>query len=1324
MSKKEFIEQLHGMRSDFKHDSQARSITKLLDIVSADIYSESQRFFYELIQNADDSASSDKNTVYIDFRENALIVSHDGDSFSEDDIDSITDAGASTKTSKKATTGYKGIGFKSVFGRSRRVSIFSDGYQFRFDKAVVKDGYPWQTIPIWTEINELPRNLQDVISTLKHSVITVIEMESVFDLKASLEGLLGEGEILLFLRRVNQIIISYDGNAVTVLEKSVDTKSTLSKKVTLLKNGKTLSNWLVRTFSDIDVPSKVSLALADDDKVPEKLKSATHSEITFAAVLNDDKIDTPARDQRLIYTFLPTKVKEYDFPYLVNGNFLTNSPRESIHQDNPWNIWLFETIAHLNISWLEELASTSYKFQLLKLLGNKFSTGTNQLKNAFNDGFNSSAIKGRFLASYNGDILSPDETLYDKTSLSEQAFIEKNIIIKYLENEKKILFKDNCFLHPEMELKSKLSQLEVTEFSLENITEFFKSRQFLDSHKIKDNFELIKFLKQKSDQDQTGVLLDELRSLPFVFDQDNILRNPSDGICFPAGDGINRFEMGDVPVIANEIYKFINQEKSIHDWFLKLGTQTPSESAYITNIILPQLGNDNFITIANYVSITVYLVKMFKQGILDDEMLARMRILKLKTGEDELSFEQAQKCYLSKNYNPKVNLEDIVSLTFVSEQYLQIGISITDMYLFFKALSVKDSIEIETITSNCTLSSIEVISSANWVNETKDIGRQLAERKGGFGFASSNLIYGVKIPSFLHATASNYDYSKIFWKHMLDDSSLARELAVDAVFYYGTGNGKNRYQVPVKNYFHYFVANNACIPTSLGTLEKSEDVYISIKEIRDIAGEYFPVLEYDDNITADWSVYFNFKKKLEVEDYLTILDKIAIKSQSPTKKDIKNIGRVYSKLCMLLPNLASDERSKIKKWGEKARLLTIGDTYEPTSELKRITKEGFSKVSVLKILLIPSNCDKEDLGSLLDLFGVLTVREFIPQYENLRDDDTLKDRFEKILPYLALISQKKSLEESDEFDRLYSLLDNMSFGTASTIYLSFKNGEEYIKGPLVKVFREPDKINFQGKWNSERILLELLDELKKYLIFPGTNEEFRFLLLEPDFAEIESWLKENDINISTIKSIRKFNKQQILTPEIESIKVNSLVTVTDDFVDEEQHNTAMYVPNWVATDFDYSKITFKESNSDRDPETDEIQTETEVVYKEMGDEGLRKGHGRWAEEFVNGLLKQNYPEAKINWMNEETESYMPYDFMVDNEGDQLFIEVKGTPSLTKDLVYLSEQEWKFMLSKNEKYLFYRVYGTGTSEPEVKILENPAQKVRSGNLVPYKPCIEI
>lgn len=103
-TKKNIIDELFQKRSDFKDPDQAETMSNLLDTVSSDIYSESQRFVFELIQNADDAAKDTNNEVHFEFHNDCLIVSHNGHPFSEEDIKALTSAGSSTKKADTTKT--------------------------------------------------------------------------------------------------------------------------------------------------------------------------------------------------------------------------------------------------------------------------------------------------------------------------------------------------------------------------------------------------------------------------------------------------------------------------------------------------------------------------------------------------------------------------------------------------------------------------------------------------------------------------------------------------------------------------------------------------------------------------------------------------------------------------------------------------------------------------------------------------------------------------------------------------------------------------------------------------------------------------------------------------------------------------------------------------------------------------------------------------------------------------------------------------------------------------------------------------------------------
>jgi hypothetical protein len=96
MQEKIFIETLSRKKSDYKNPEQAIDQANSCDSLSSDIYTDSKRFIYELLQNADDaSCKSGKLDFQIDFVGEYIIVSHKGDSFSEIDIKSICSVGRS-----------------------------------------------------------------------------------------------------------------------------------------------------------------------------------------------------------------------------------------------------------------------------------------------------------------------------------------------------------------------------------------------------------------------------------------------------------------------------------------------------------------------------------------------------------------------------------------------------------------------------------------------------------------------------------------------------------------------------------------------------------------------------------------------------------------------------------------------------------------------------------------------------------------------------------------------------------------------------------------------------------------------------------------------------------------------------------------------------------------------------------------------------------------------------------------------------------------------------------------------------------------------------
>jgi len=1329
MEKKLFIEDLYNKRSDFNDPDQAETMSNLLDTVSSDIYSESQRFVFELIQNADDAAEDIDNEVHFEFFKDFLIVSHNGQPFNEDDIKSLTSAGSSTKKADTTKTGYKGIGFKSVFGKSNYVAIFSDGFQFRFDKSNFDKILPWQIIPIWTEQNDLPsEQVQNSIAKNKYNVSTIIKIEDAQSLENDLKELLSNGQILLFLRRVSKISISKEGNSITLIEKKKSNSNENFSEVAIHKNSKEVSSWITKTYETISVPQITRDALKRDEKTPKKLKDAEFTEISFAAKLENRKIRSLNEVDSLIFTYLPTKVRDFKLPFLINGSFLTNAAREGIHEDKVWNQWLFELIAEKTFEWLQLLSTTQYKYQVLHLLPRKFNNQQNELKQAFDISFNIHCSNKSFIVTDKENIKNSKEVILDKTGLSTQTFIDHESITDYLKTEKGLTFSDDCFVSSKVEESSKLKSIGVEVFELENFDRFFKSTSFTSRHSVSHNYDLICYFKEKSDDDKKGIWFQTLKTLPFIYDENNLLYNPSNGICFPTG--ISSTELGDIPIIHPNVFEKIQQNNLIFEWLKKIGVREPSLLAYVTNVIIPNLEKKDFITNDNFLQVTHYLFRLNKQNELDEEVLESLRELKIKTKSPDVTFREAQHCFLSDKYQPQLKIEGIIKddIFYVSEEYLFSDSSELEWNLFFKAIGVQDRVEIKTINNNNSLSALKNITHEDWVNEC----RRDAERQGGFGFGSHNAISLVKLPSFINLISTSFEYSKLFWNNIIINHNLS-ELIENARYKYGQGYGHNSYAHSVKNYFPWFIKNQKCIPTSTKEILEPEKVFINEIEVKLIASNYIPVFDYDNPLSDTWKELLNLKDKLELSDYLLILTKLceqAEDEESKIKPSIQRIGLIYNKIANLLLDMPSESKKTISDWALTNKLLSENNSFEPATELKWITIEGFSLDSdKLKLIQIPENVKKnsDKFSEFVTLLQIQTIDEFIATFDAPIVDNSLKKKFEEILPYYVALVEKRNFEEKNVlFENLYAILESTVFYTATEIKLSFNYLSETFDGPTLTVYKEKGNFYFKGRWKSERTLLSLIKELTNLLGISGLNEELRFLLLESDENEIKEWLIEQGIDLSKVLQPRKFSKHK----EKDSNKEEPVVYET------QPEESVMADPEIEYDSFNETNIVerFSPTSSPKTQDISNISAKTKIFtgsnikaeanFSKIESQDVREDVGRWCEEFVyEYLIKSDNNFSSIVWVNMQEESGKPYDIEYFYKGRIRYIDVKGTPSGSKDLIYLSPNEWVFMFDKAENYSIYRVYNAG-NDARIEIIENPSSLLQQGKIFPNPITLQV
>ena len=226
MSLKPIVEKRFKEFTDYKTPAQAVTQMSSLGSLSGDLYQDSKRFIYELLQNADD-ASVDKQKVSVSIRlfGDNLVVAHTGKNFDDRDLRGISGVADGTKKKADDKTGYKGIGFKAVFGQSEKVTVYSAGEYFRFDahyEHVWNPAweqtqaqwetenerafqYPWPIIPIFTEPGDVEPAIHDFLSQGHYQVATIIQLRKVADVRTALGELAEKIDMYLFLKNINAI---------------------------------------------------------------------------------------------------------------------------------------------------------------------------------------------------------------------------------------------------------------------------------------------------------------------------------------------------------------------------------------------------------------------------------------------------------------------------------------------------------------------------------------------------------------------------------------------------------------------------------------------------------------------------------------------------------------------------------------------------------------------------------------------------------------------------------------------------------------------------------------------------------------------------------------------------------------------------------------------------------------------------------------------------------------------------------------------------------------------------------------------------------------
>lgn len=348
-----------------------------LKLISQVVFTRSSGFILELLQNAEDAGLGLKNPgiFEININETRVKVVHNARTFSDDDVRAVCGI-SSSKKPEKGTLGYLGIGFKSVFKVTDCPEIYSNGFQFKFDRNhpdwLSPVNTPWHVLPIWID------EPSEMIDNRKTTFI--IPLREGIDRKALLKEIDKlRTELYLFLRWIKFIKISDEasGRAWTL-----ESKGENQEGISTLKRGTEEHRFKIFR-STIQVPDSVK----QDRLTQEYRANVTNREIAIAFALDKDDNLAPSEAGAMyggVYSFLPLGEAKSGAKFPIQADFLVQPGRDAINYEAKWNHWLVQEVVALCQMAIEDFKNNpKWKYQFLPAFEFTKTKGMESYENLF-----------------------------------------------------------------------------------------------------------------------------------------------------------------------------------------------------------------------------------------------------------------------------------------------------------------------------------------------------------------------------------------------------------------------------------------------------------------------------------------------------------------------------------------------------------------------------------------------------------------------------------------------------------------------------------------------------------------------------------------------------------------------------------------------------------------------------------------------------------------------------------------------------------------------------------------------------------------------------
>lgn len=923
---KKVIERIYKRTTEYSHPSQATTIANSLELLSSGIYTEEERFVFELLQNAVDSSDESPNglDVRITVSNGQLIFMHTGKPFSERDLEGLCDIGNGNKMSDAKKIGYKGIGFKSVFMHSKRVTIITEGTCLRFDeeeckKIALNQGteyqdvkMPWQIIPILTDI---PND----INYKGYNVVTILEISNTKKLLKKVEKLLFDAQFLLFLKVSNLRVSLFDNDKeILSLSKTQD-----GNILTLAKNGIPQSHWLMFA-EDVEIPVEVKEDLIHDSKTPAKLKGSDSVEISFAIALDNEGKILPIKDA-VVYTYLPTSFS-FGFEFVVNANFITDAGRQQLIKDCEWNKFIFSKIPNLFLNWVKDYVAPNHNdwYKVLLPLKNE----NDELCIAYSSKMKEALSTIPFVITLQKKQCLISNALFDRhsfyNSLPAETFssfveCEFNILNPY---ESIIPFDSGLYL-------SKygiqvLDQSHICKF-LENCEQYMK---------LSNEDEYVGFANWLMDSEilNNSSLKNILPYSRFLPCKDGKLHEAAK--TFLPSEFENNNEIASDAYVLNT--SFVQKcSSNLKSWLKELGVQEISRISIVDKVIC----ESGYITKENAIKALRFIFETNRtENIFANVPAKRLENIKLLTVGGNIHY--ASGLYLSDKYNPICKLQNgYPDDIFVSDLYIENDSEILEWMLLLKKLGVNDDVRLfrvkygegSWVMKNSRISSLISLAKNTEYNPW-------GARKYFLGCGGPVSVNVISSPLLNPTSNITHEFYKNFWGRILSQP-LNRE---QENIYGPTGFGWSK-TVPLSStkylgetFIEWVIKTFSVIPASDQKLYKINEVLIDTASNKNLFGEYYPVLSINGSISDDWHKYLPFKKGLSLNDYLNVLDRISKDdSKDQIKDNLDRICRIYDILAdgNFDFSIGSSEFNTLRNWGETHKILSSEREFEYPSNL-------------------------------------------------------------------------------------------------------------------------------------------------------------------------------------------------------------------------------------------------------------------------------------------------------------------------------------------------------------------------------------------------------